>query len=284
MCKSRVTVFIVIAFVLAAFALPDSGIAASLKQGSVTYVVQRGDNLSSIASRYGSSVSAIVQANGLTTTVIRPGQSLIVPIVSGTGSGAPETRVTSGSPATSASSGGSHVVRRGESLWSIASRYGVSISALRSLNGLSGDVILPGQTLSIPASSGRESTIQPGSIPPPQVAPSASGCSGSYTVKPGDTLYGIAARCGVSVRRLQEANGITGSSIYRGLTLVIPTGSSSVSGNPASPPRAIPSQVPSYSAPASAPQQGPASQPTVVIPFPTPVPPFPPLSYPTPGP
>lgn len=80
MRKSRVTVAIVIAFVLAVFVLPFSGIASSLKQEFVSDVVQRGDNLSSIASRYGSSVGAIVQANGLASTVIGQDKGLRIPV------------------------------------------------------------------------------------------------------------------------------------------------------------------------------------------------------------
>ncbi len=142
MRKSRFTVALVIAFVLAVVVAPDSGIASTLKQGSTSYVVRSGDNLSSIARRYGSTVSAIVQANGLADTVIRPGQTLVIPVASGSTGPAPSaSRSFSGSTAT----GGTHIVRSGESLWSIASRYGVSVRGLKAANGLAGDVILPGQ-------------------------------------------------------------------------------------------------------------------------------------------
>ena len=277
MRKSRVTVAIVIAFVLAVFVLPFSGIASSLKQESVSYVVQRGDNLSSIASRYGSSVGAIVQANGLASTVIRPGQTLLIPASSGQSAPSSGFRSPAASPGSGAVAGGSYVVHSGDSLSLIASRYGVSVSALRSLNGLSGDVILPGQTLSIPASSngafGTGSTV----VSPSQPSSSASTCSGSYTVKPGDTLYSIAGRCGVSVRLLRDANGIAGSAIYRGQTLTIPSGTASTPWSSGVPAADVP---PSAAAPVSAPAEW---QPPVIV-FPTAVPPFPPLSYPTPGP
>lgn len=265
MRKSRFTVALVIAFVLAVVIAPDSGIASTFKQGTTSYVVRSGDNLSSIASRYGSSVSAIVQANGLANTVIQPGQTLTIPAASGSAGPAPvASRTSSGSTA----AGGTHIVRSGESLWSIASRYGVSTSALRSLNGISGDVILPGQTLSIPASS--SASTASGAAAPSLVRRSsgASSCGGSYTVKPGDTLSLIAARCGTSVSRLRELNGVSGSSIYRGQTLQI----SSSSTSPSSSGRSV---VPL--------QPAPASQPAYEVTFPTPVPPFPPLSYPTPG-
>lgn len=266
MRKSRFTVALVIAFVLAVVVAPDSGIASSLKQDTTTYVVRSGDNLSSIASRYGSTVSAIVQANGLAGTMIRPGQTLVIPGSSASAGPAPAaSRNSSGSTA----SGGTHVVRSGESLWSIASRYGVSTSALRSFNGLSGDVILPGQTLSIPGSS---SSVVASS--PSRSSSGASSCASSYTVMPGDTLSSIAARCGTTVSRLREINGISGSSIFRGQALQIPSANSSTTSRSAA---AVPNVVP-RSNPAV-----PASQPSLELTFPTPVPPFPPLSYPSPG-
>lgn len=277
MRKSRVTIAFVVAFVLAAFVLPNSGIASSLKQESLSYVVQRGDNLSSIASRYGSSVGAIVQANGLASTVIRPGQTLLIPAGSGSGSVSSGSRVSGSSTGASTPASGSYVVQSGESLWSIASRYGVSLSALRALNGLSGDVILPGQTLAIPASSGGATGSRSMVVSPPQPASPASACSGSYIVQPGDTLYSIAGRCGVAVRLLREANGIVGSAIYRGQTLTIPSGTASIPWSPG---------VPAAVAPPSAavPVQTPVERQLPAVVFPTAVPPFPPLSYPTPGP
>ena len=279
MRKSRVTVALIIAFVLAVFVLPNSGIASSLQQESVSYVVRSGDNLSSIASRYGTSVSAIVQANGLATTVIRPGQTLRIPTASRSDSSSSGSRNPS-STGSSATTGGSYVVRSGESLWSIANRYGVSVSTLRSLNGLSGDVILPGQTLAIPASSGSSSSSVPSAIVSTSRSSSApSICSSGYTVKPGDTLYSIAARCGISVQRLQNANGISGSAIYRGQSLTIPSGTSGSWSSSAQP-----TATRLFSSPSPAPTQAPASQQNPIILFPTPVPPFPPLSYPTPDP
>lgn len=282
MRKSRVTVAFIIAFVLAVFVLPYNGIASSLNQESVSYVVRRGDNLSSIANRYGSSVSAIVQANGLASTVIWPGQTLVIPS-SGQDSAPSRSRSPAASPGSGAVAGGSYVVHSGDTLGSIASRYGVSVSALRSVNGLSGDVILTGQMLSIPSSSGSGAGSSSSAVSPSRASSGGSTCGGSYTVKPGDTLYSIAGRCGVSVKRLREANGISGSAIYRGQALTIPSGSSSTPGSPATQSAAPPSYVPPSAASGAVPVQAPASQSNTVLPSPTPVPPFPSLFYPTPG-
>lgn len=275
MHKSRFITLVILAFVLVFVAAPGVGRASGLQQGAITYTVQVGDNLSNIAARYGTSVSAIVQANGLNSTVIHVGQ--VLTISGGAGAGV----AASGSSRSSA--GGVHIVRAGESLWSIANTYGVSMASLRARNRLAGDVILPGQSLVIPSSSGGSASTWPSG--------SSTGCAGSYTVRSGDTLYSIADRCGVSVSSLIRGNGLSGSRIYPGQSLQVAAGSGSASRPSAGQPYTAPPAGQFTGAPPSAPPSLPSSPPSspasptpVVVPFPTPVPPFPPLFYPTPGP
>jgi LysM repeat protein len=148
-------------------------------------------------------------ANGLTlTSVIHPGQRLVIP-----------------APAASAPSGGrDYVVQPGDYLFGIARQQGVTVSGLLAANGLTlTSVILPGQRLVIPAP-----------------AASASAGTGRYTVRPGDSLFGIARRLGVSSRSLLAANRLTLTSvIHPGQRLVIPARAASPSdGSGASPPPA----------------------------------------------
>jgi LysM repeat protein len=107
------------------------------------YIVQRGDTLYSVAHRYGTTVNAIVQANGLrNSNWIYIGQRLVIP-----GAG---TTTTSGSSGSS-SSASVHVVQRGENLYRIALRYGTTVQALASANNLSTtSLIYAGQRLIIP--------------------------------------------------------------------------------------------------------------------------------------
>ncbi len=105
------------------------------------YVVRPGDTVIGIAGRAGVSVRSFIQANGLGDDgVIRVGQKLVIP-----GSG--------GSPSQSnrsvSANTGEYTVQSGDTLWDVARRHQISVSSLKSLNGLLQDVIFPGQALKV---------------------------------------------------------------------------------------------------------------------------------------
>lgn len=111
----------------------------------VAHTVRRGETLSHIARRYGTTVAALRNANGgLDPHRIRVGQSLRIP--SGSGS----AQLASSQPATSSVQWRTHRVRRGESLWTIARRYGVSVSQVQTWNNMGRRTrIHPGQQLRV---------------------------------------------------------------------------------------------------------------------------------------
>ncbi len=115
--------------------------ASSGSTGS--YTVRRGDTLYDIARAHGMSVSRLKSLNGLSSNLIHPGQRLSV-------SGSSRSSSSNTAVASSRGSGGSYTVRGGDTLWKISRRHGVSVSALKNANGLSSDIIQPGQRLSIP--------------------------------------------------------------------------------------------------------------------------------------
>ena len=179
----------------------------------VTHSVRRGENLSSIASAYGTTVSAIKRWNNMNNDRIYVGDRLEV--YYGTTNAAPSTaaaRVADAPAATSArdaqparaaaTSSMEYTIRRGDTLIGIASAHGVSVQELRIWNGLGSDRIYPGRKLSIQMPAGQ--TVS------------------SYTVRRGDSLYSIAQRFGVTVDDLVAWNDISKrSTLYPGNRLTI---------------------------------------------------------------
>lgn len=95
-----------------------------------------------------------------------------------------------------------YLVQPGDTLWSISRRYGVTVDAIKKLNGLTSDVIQIGQTLKIPADS------SPSYI--------------EYTVRPGDTLWAISRKYNTTVDAIKSLNNLTGNLIDVGQILKIP--------------------------------------------------------------
>ncbi|HNS02222.1 MAG TPA: LysM peptidoglycan-binding domain-containing protein [Anaerolineae bacterium] len=147
---------------LIALLLPALPAAAAPDYQGGIHVVQRGETLSQIARRYGVSMAALAQANGISNpNFIYSGQRLTIPGASGGAS--------SGGSAAS----GVHVVRAGENLSSIAARYGVTVAALARANGIANpNHIYVGQRLAI--GSGGAAAAPPAASQPAPSQPAAS--------------------------------------------------------------------------------------------------------------
>lgn len=135
-------------------------------QGGTTHVVSPGENLYRIALRYGTTVSKLVEANGIVNAnLIFVGQRLTIPAAGGTTpTPVPSTTVT---PATATPTPGQpstniHVVARGENLYRIALRYGTTVSTLAAYNNISNpNLIFVGQRLVVPATGTTVPTVTP---------------------------------------------------------------------------------------------------------------------------
>ncbi|MGE5528171.1 MAG: LysM peptidoglycan-binding domain-containing protein [Patescibacteria group bacterium] len=174
--------------ILAGAAAPGAGI---------DYTVVPGDTLFSIARQFGTTVDAIKTANGLYTDVIVPGQVLFIP---GPITGGPVSTYT---------------VVPGDTLFSIAQRFGTTVSALQLTNNLPTEEIFPGQILQIP-------TVPLSPPPAPGPAPEPGPGTTTYTVQPGDTLVLIAQLFNTTVQRLRELNNLTSDVIFPGQVLIVP--------------------------------------------------------------
>ncbi|OII24548.1 hypothetical protein BIV01_08510 [Curtobacterium sp. MCBA15_013] len=186
------------------------------------YTVRQGDTVSGIAARYGLSAQEVLVRNGLGwNTIIHPGQTLHL-------SSTPA--VSTASSTTSAT--GSYHVKQGDTVSGIASRVGVSTTALLSANRLSQrSVIYPGQTLRVPTAGATAAPVAAVTSAPASTSGSASPArAGSVKIGTGDTIASIAASHGVTVSALLSANGLTyTSTIYAGKTLVLPSSGPSLS-------------------------------------------------------
>lgn len=194
------------------------------------YIVQRGDNLNDIAKANDLSLALLKQLNGLRSNTIQPGQRL-------------KLRPSPRDEAV-------HVVRKGESLSEVAHQYGLSLSRLKSINGLTGDRIFVGQKLRLKQANSSVHLVEKGDalweiaraygmtvdeikfmnglssnrIYPGQelkLTKQAAALRATYTVKDGDSLSEIARLHQMSLSELRRTNQLTGSIIYPGTTLQV---------------------------------------------------------------
>jgi membrane-bound lytic murein transglycosylase D len=192
--------------------LPDMGktvlaridaLPTSTSPQAASYVYHRvrgGDTLSTIARKYGTSVSKITKANRISErTIIVPGQRLRIPCRNC------NTRTATSRPARSSSTIVKHRVHSGDSLWIIARKYDTSTKAIQRANGMKGTRIAIGQVLKIPTTRADR-----------------SGSYRTYQVKRGDIPFEIARRYNMPLQRFLKVNRLTESSkIYPGQKLYV---------------------------------------------------------------
>ncbi len=167
--------------------------------GSTIHIVQWGETVALIARRYGVSMWAIVQANGLRNpNFIYAGQRLVIP--------------TGAAPSPPPGQTSTYVVQRGDTLAIVAARFGTTVTQLVHLNGLwNPNFIYVGQVLRVPGGA------------PPAQPPSAPPGDCTYVVKPGDTLTRIALQYHTTMWAMAIANNLANPSfIWVGQRLVIP--------------------------------------------------------------
>jgi len=164
----------------------------------VIHYVRRGETLSTIAKRYRSSVSSIARLNQLRSLhLIRPGQRLKIPAqgMSYASSSSTLKLVKDGEKLV-------YIVKRGDSLYRIASAFNTSVKQIKQMNNLKSDVLSIRQKLIIKSGKPEGASL--------------------YTVKSGDTPYDISKKFGISLDTLLKLNGLSiRSKIYPGQKLWI---------------------------------------------------------------
>jgi membrane-bound lytic murein transglycosylase D len=177
-------------------------------EGSV-HVVRRGETLSMIATRYGTTISELRSLNGIPSrsSLIQVGQTLrVAPAAAADAMSEPQAPPESAAASEPQAETLTHVVKRGESMTTIAARYSMTVAELRMLNGMSAghSLILAGQRLVVRASEG---------------------VSAVHVVERGDTLTDIATVYGVQLADLLAANRLSARAVIRpGQQIQIPSG------------------------------------------------------------
>lgn len=187
---------------------PNTTVQQSVDVDTKYHTVHRGETLGLIAERYGVTVSRLKDWNDLRSNKIFVGQRLKVVSMVDKGEIEVEGDADVQENATT------HKVRRGESLFSIAEDYGVTIDNLKEWNNLSGSSIDAGQTLIVNASAAKTLKKSSGSSEK-KVATT------KHKVRRGETLGAIASRYGVTVNNLKDWNNLSSSRIDVGQTLIV---------------------------------------------------------------
>ena len=153
------------------------------------YIVKKGDTLYSIAMANNTTVDELKKANNLTSNILSTGQLLKIPSAL-----LPES---------------TYIVKKGDSLYSIANKYNTTIDELKRINNLTSNILSIGQVLKLPSDKVSDIEKEENTI--------------SYTVQKGDSLYSIARKYDTTIDRIKDLNNLTTNLLSIGQVLLIPT-------------------------------------------------------------
>ncbi|MBK0292224.1 MULTISPECIES: LysM peptidoglycan-binding domain-containing protein [Priestia] len=239
-------------FTLGATALVSIGIADAASADTDTHKVKAGETLFSISQQHNVTVEDLKKWNGLSSTLIYANQTLQI--------GSTSTDSSSSSTPTTTSSNHTYTVKSGDTLYRIAKNNGTSVQQLKEWNNLSSHLIYVNQVLKIngtgTVSSSTSAPVQE-KTNETQASPAPSN-SKSYKVQPGDTMWSVAQRHGISISQLKQWNNLSSNTIYINQVLQV-GGQAAAQAKPSTPSPAAPSRpstsAPSTSTPAPAPAQ-----------------------------
>lgn len=185
---------------------------------SKIYKVKSGDNLSTIASKFNTTISNLKNWNNLKSDIIYVNQSLVI-----SKSSSKEVKPNTSKNKTSISSSNStYTVKNGDYLYAIAIKHKISVNQLLKLNNLKSNMIFVGQKLKISNQSIKAPTVKKASDPKKTTTVSKSTSSSSiYTVKNGDYLSKIANNYNLTVNKLKSLNNLKNDIIFVGQKLKV---------------------------------------------------------------
>lgn len=155
------------------------------------YIVKKGDSLWSIANKNNTTVDNIKKLNNLSSNNLSVGQVL---------------KLSYDAKKEDIKESNIYTVKKGDSLWLIANKYGTTVDELKNANNLKSNTLSIGQTLIIPEKKESTSKI-------------------SYVVKKGDSLWLIANKYDTTVEKIKSTNNLKSNTLSIGQVLVIPSSS-----------------------------------------------------------
>lgn len=168
-----------------------AGISYSPANMEGYYIVKKGDSLWSIASKNNTTVDNIKKLNNLSSNNLSVGQVL---------------KLSYDTKKEDIKESNIYTVKKGDSLWLIANKYGTTVDELKNANNLKSNSLSIGQTLIIPEKKEGTSNI-------------------SYVVKKGDSLWLIANKYDTTVEKIKSTNNLKSNTLSIGQVLVIPSSS-----------------------------------------------------------
>lgn len=152
------------------------------------YIVKKGDSLWSIANKYGLTVDKLKDINNLSSNMLSVGQKLLI------NDGTDVDNVN----------GNYYIVKSGDTLYSIAKKYGLTVDELKKMNNLSSNTLSINQKLLIGNDMSTDDNYD------------------VYVVKSGDTLWGIASKYNTSVDKIKDINNLYSNNLSIGQKLLVP--------------------------------------------------------------
>lgn len=152
------------------------------------YIVQKGDTLYSVAMANNTTVDELKRINNLTSNILSTGQLLKIPSAL-----LPET---------------TYIVKKGDSLYSIANKYNTTVDELKRINNLTSNILSIGQVLKLPSDKVSDVEKEENTI--------------NYTVQKGDSLYSIARKYSTTIDKIKDLNNLTTNLLSIGQVLLIP--------------------------------------------------------------
>lgn len=153
------------------------------------YIVQKGDTLYSVAMANNTTVDELKRINNLTSNILSTGQLLKIPSAL-----LPES---------------TYIVKKGDSLYSIANKYNTTVDELKRINNLTSNILSIGQVLKLPSDKVSDVEKEENTI--------------NYTVQKGDSLYSIARKYSTTIDKIKDLNNLTTNLLSIGQVLLIPT-------------------------------------------------------------